>query len=772
MKVKLQNYFLMIAPRFHAVYLFALIFWVEALKLEKQIILHFYTEIHEVEANTERHNEFETSFSKLVKRKYNCYRHKECMECTKLVIRDCDMSPLTFKLEGEEIADRIIFINTNILTYNEFRYFLKSLQAFNDCKENFRIDDCVLIIHILDVFKFKKDKIFHQFIRIVLVSTIYNNRCYCTNSKVLKSITPSSSICKSILYEFCSIYFFDVNSIFGKTSPQLIKKIIKDNFDKDFCSKKQFVQITSKFLVEIDRQMQYNREFKIGLRIFFLLFRPLRMVSYCGENNNHILNSFLFKPYTSTSELCFWAWKDMELLKRTFQNLAFKNVKTLFFFYCQFTSFKENYFKNFTCLRDIYLFHSYGEYKVFSDKSYTFIKNLVSLFYMEIIEDQKLTSRFLKITNNNKPINFAPINMHSIDSTNKIFISQEEFDSENYQIYLSDTITISFSNIEFKVNILDRSKIRKIEMYIYNVYVDRIYFESLYISKNLKGFQIHRAKLSSKFLSEVLLLSNLETIVVTDSTITFPKHTTNYHKHLLMNELSIIGCVLENQDRIFEFINSMPKLKNLTLLSNIDTYFFIKIFENNMIKLSLLEKFHFSEEGTCDSGFLDFLNNDSIIDLNVSFRSKGGSLSELFGNEKMLNIEKLQLEYFKIGFKDRKSIVNYKKMHYLHIFECDFYQISFSELFDKNEECAIEILTSINITIRKCDIIFLSRLRKLRSLSIQTKYRFFDYVDLFRFVRFYSSKLNIEIGFHQLLWSEKHKFKEIFGNNQHEIYVI
>ncbi|TBT97706.1 hypothetical protein CWI36_2755p0010 [Hamiltosporidium magnivora] len=111
-------------------------------------------------------------------------------------------------------------------------------------------------------------------------------------------------------------------------------------------------------------------------------------------------------------------------------------------------------------------------------------------------------------------------------------------------------------------------------------------------------------------------------------------------------------------------------------------------------------------------------------------------------------------------------------MHYLHIFECDFYQISFSELFDKNEECAIEILTLINITIRKCDIIFLSRLRKLRSLSIQTKYRFFDYVDLFRFVRFYSSKLNIEIGFHQLLWSEKHKFKEIFGNNQHEIYVI
>ncbi|TBU00285.1 hypothetical protein CWI36_1687p0010, partial [Hamiltosporidium magnivora] len=430
------------------------------------------------------------------------------------------------------------------------------------------------------------------------------------------------------------------------------------------------------------------------------------------------------------------------------------------------------YFKNFTCLRDIYLFHSYGEYKVFSDKSYTFIKNLVSLFYMEIIEDQKLTSRFLKITNNNKPINIAPINMHSIDSLNKIFISQEEFHSENYQIYLSDTINISFSNIEFKVNILDRSKIRKIEMHIYNIYVDRIYFESLYISKNLKGFQIHRAKLSSKFLFEVLLLSNLETIVITDSTITFPKHTTNYHKHLLMNELSIIGCVLENQDRIFEFINSMPKLKNLTLLSNIDTDFFIKIFENNMIKLSLLEKFHFSEEGTCDSGFLDFLNNDSIIDLNVGFRSKEGSLSELFGNEKMLNIEKLQLEYFKIGFKDRKSIVNYKKMHYLHIFECDFYQISFSELFDKNEECAIEILTLINITIRKCDIIFLSRLRKLRSLSIQTKYRFFDYVDLFRFVRFYSSKLNIEIGFHQLLWSEKHKFKEIFGNNQHEIYVI
>ncbi|KAK1347561.1 hypothetical protein LUQ84_003095 [Hamiltosporidium tvaerminnensis] len=83
----------------------ALFFLVENLKAENSFIFHFY---NEEEYNLKCDKEHEMPFSKFIKHRYNCFEHKECINCIKHIITGVDKFSLNFDIEDEEKGEYII----------------------------------------------------------------------------------------------------------------------------------------------------------------------------------------------------------------------------------------------------------------------------------------------------------------------------------------------------------------------------------------------------------------------------------------------------------------------------------------------------------------------------------------------------------------------------------------------------------------------------------------------------------------------------------------
>ncbi|TBU06877.1 hypothetical protein CWI39_0409p0010 [Hamiltosporidium magnivora] len=610
-----------------------------ALKADSSIILHFYNEPNEHEKNSEHGKVNIRSFSKFIKKKHKCFEHTECKECVKYIIEDRNKIHLNFDMKSSEKKRASIFISTNVLKYQDFIYFLKVSNEIQDIKENLRFTDFSMLIHILDIFKFKKDKNF--------------------------------------------------SSLFEGISTTSFKKKINENFDDVICSDKKFLEINMEIFNKISKLIRRSQKFEHIFKIIFGSIKPLRVSLYYRELHDDISNILAPSFLISCEALCFENWKNMKFIEKIFESLILKNLKILFFLNCEFSFFKESLLKKFTADSRIYILNSSLETR------------LVLKLYNEI-RSKKNTSIFLE-KNTGKPYKIEKFNINKYIETNRSVGFQEAFNFKDHNIYFKDSFYISENFVTIDFSITNIQKIGKICIRLRDIFINGLNFKSTDISENIVELYFYASKLTDNFLRDILTLPRLKTICISDCTLVFQKHKSKYAKNLSIDNLSITACDFENQNGVFEFINSMPNLKTFDFHSFKNASFYIDIFKNCRIELNSLENFHYGEKNKFSASYLKFLSTDSITTLQLVVNSKIGSLKELFFEKKLRNVTRFVIYHFKIGTKDKKAMVNCTNMNFFTLYKCEFDKISFFELFDVKKEYAFRNISLDHIVLKSQD---------------------------------------------------------------------
>ncbi|TBU09367.1 hypothetical protein CWI38_2156p0020 [Hamiltosporidium tvaerminnensis] len=609
------------------------------------------------------------SFSKGIKPRYNFFEHKECSNCIKHIITDVDKFSLNFDIEDEEKGEYAIYINKNALNYDDFRCFLRIVREMNDIKENFRIVDFLCLIHIIDIFKFKKDKNFNSLILNLLHFTIYNSKKMYERLHIIEKFNKSSSLFESILCEICKIYFFN-----GKT---FLLNILNPNDNKEIAeylsetiSTKSFVNIRFIFLNRICKLMKYNHFSRNTFKLICQVIGPRKVLLNLEDSNEVSFSFSMFKMFLSSEVICFYHWKDMKFLQSIIENCIFKNIKSL--------------------LKSIYLSNSSTTNTVFCHKIYNLMKNIVCSLYDEINNEEKLR-KFMTLTNN-RYCKTKKYHIQYFDPKIEGFDFQDLFCSKKYKIISFDSIVITQSFVSFKTTILNHENFSRMNLILKKVFLTTLKFQNTLVKESIRNLYIYNSKLTNKCLFDILLLSNLQVIQITDSTFIFDNYKIKYIEHLLIQEFFINRCESEKNDEIFEFINSMPNLKSLKLTPNSNISLFKYVFKYNMMKLKNLEKFKIKDENKCDKGYSDSLYLEKIIELEINCLFEQSFLYTLFLNQKLENLEKIHIYNCNIGLKDKNSRRNYTRIQDILFSNTKLFGISFSELFDSQKEYSIKYI--------------------------------------------------------------------------------
>ncbi|TBU02036.1 hypothetical protein CWI39_1249p0020, partial [Hamiltosporidium magnivora] len=213
---------------------------------QKTMAIHFYEteEIHLTENGTNNCDYFD-EFSYFDDQKPVLYSLDSNNKVLQVFIINLETFFLNFSNEEEiqENQQHNIYININLLSYNEFLYFYNIVMCFPFLIENVNENRYQLMLKICDILKIKTNKLFEKFIRLILFFQIFNPGA--TNKwKVIstsKSYRCSSIISKKAIVEFFKIYF-----ISEKTQKEIkdISRALYLTADFSF----DFIKLTEDFL--------------------------------------------------------------------------------------------------------------------------------------------------------------------------------------------------------------------------------------------------------------------------------------------------------------------------------------------------------------------------------------------------------------------------------------------------------------------------------------------------------------------------------------------
>ncbi|TBU03140.1 hypothetical protein CWI39_1022p0010 [Hamiltosporidium magnivora] len=716
--------------------LFVSFFLNASFQADNHLILHFYEPPVYKGSDLPCDKENGRFFSRYVKKKYKCFRHNECIDCKKITIEKNIELKLNLKSLDGDIIDNSIYLNTNVLKYNEFLYFFNLCRASSEIKENFETKNFSLILRILDILKFKKDKNFKEFIRILLLSVILNAQSSSQRYNLDKESIISSSLLHMFLGEFGKIYLFETSLFKEYLSDKTIKEIFDNNFNMNYRINTKFVHINSCFIVRLDKYIRYNLCSKEAFMIFFNCIRISSMIMVCLEESLKNISFDISKLiFSYVEEICFHSRESMKYFEYLCDSMFFKHIKILVLIYCNFYIFSERIFENFKSLECIYLVDSYSINLNLQSMIYSYLRNLLYMFYDDISSDKNASSFFeIGTEKYDKP---ESINEECIVGTKTPFmISREIKDKENYMI--SHNIIIYVSKLfEFNALVSDSKSIKKLCLTFKNIHLKTLYFDNSVFITNIKEMSMQDSELTNGFLRSILTITSLEKIEILRCKVCIEKMDTHI-KHLNMRSLSIFGTSVENSDELPQFINCMTNLNILTLQYNKTS----SVFSNN-----------------------------TIDTLKIGYGYKEGSIFCLFSENNLASVRVLFLFKFTIGNNDINAMKNCKKIQKLVLTECEFRETYFYQLFDSHEVYIIEVLELKNISLSMLDCLFISKLRNLKFLNLKIKHINFDSIKWFNSFNLQESNFKLQMIVSKKYWIEIEQFKEMIGTNNFEIIL-
>ncbi|TBT99025.1 hypothetical protein CWI37_1496p0010, partial [Hamiltosporidium tvaerminnensis] len=535
---------------------FMVVLLIVGLKVESRMVFHLYDENECKTTDIDCYKREDIEHSRFIEKKFNCYQHNNCFRCKKIIIEKSKDFPLKFKSVAGEETDVHVFIRREVVTYDDFSYFIRILMNTSELNESLRIEKFLMIVNIIDIFEFEKNKNYCRFIRRILLSTIFSNQINDTKygSCVQKGV--SISFLKILFCEFIKIYMFDKKFFAQKISEDEITNILKHSFDINSMSKIKFIYFRSNLLAKIDRCLILNPEFKYSLKTIFQKVRIQKIFVKSHDSLNHVSYDTQYLLFSNAQVLYFYSWQDMTFFESLARNFILQNIESIYFFYYHFLSFSESFFNNLKSLKNIYLIDSYSNGIENLDKIYPYIQNMISPLYFEI-KSKKNIDNFVTM-NTNEPYIFENIDKNSLLTSNESLITPFEFKTKQYQTYFFSTIQFDSSVFRFSFSVLNSSHIAKeISIIIQNIYIKGFIIENAGIYKNIRKICIWDSTLTNKFLADILIFPNLEDINISSCKVLSGQKIL-YKRHENMKILFLCDTFIDNSKEIIDFVNCMP----------------------------------------------------------------------------------------------------------------------------------------------------------------------------------------------------------------------
>ncbi|TBU15976.1 hypothetical protein CWI38_0301p0030 [Hamiltosporidium tvaerminnensis] len=692
----------------------------EVILTQKTIAINFYEtkEIQLTENGTKNCDYFD-EFSYFDDQKPVLYSLDSNSKVLQVFIINLETFFLNFSNEEEiqENQQHNIYININILSYNEFLYFYNIVMCFPFLIENVNEIRYQLMLKICDILKIKTNKLFEKFI---LISTSKSYRC-------------SGIISKKAIVEFFKIYFI------SEKTQKKIKDIsralyLTADFSFDFIKlTDDFLYLDDDILNEIlEKVKKSNDDLKIFDYIFCIheftcIF--LSEISYT-DVYDQLFDSSLFK---NLNEIFINRCLNADvLIQKIYNSCGSKCIKTLNIIESDFTmKYEIPWLRKLDFEAVNYIVGNYGRLAIFynSDAS-PLVQNIFSRFIDEIYEE-------------NKPNIFVRTSEVSCyDQDKKFFVQfyQERSKLENFttpnspiQTYIYTELINAF--LSFNFYIINFSELKNIKIHLSNTCIKDFNIRESEILNNISTVSIVDSTLDAIFLSKILMLLSLKYVIFMKCIVTFHKNVIDFNVNRKIVKLYFGNSSIDDQNHFFKFINHMVGLKILDIHSSScckNSNIFAFKTDSSTLDFSNLKSlryhvFYFNKD--IKPVFPKFLQ---LLQFDFGVNYPKGTLNKIFYNNNFSCLEKLNIYGSYIGKKDELAFENYINLLSLCFFgysECS--EMNFCKLFNSNNIYSLKKLKLPDIEITCLDLEFLSKLKCLKNIYI---YSLAPQVNIFYFI--------------------------------------
>ncbi|TBU07126.1 hypothetical protein CWI39_0366p0020 [Hamiltosporidium magnivora] len=703
---------------------------------QNTILIHFYEALD----NSLRVNNSDTSHI-YESEKYLTSDFFSNRKILRTKIIDLNIFLLEFLIE-EQINQYEIYIYNEYLSYESFNYFYYVVMSFPCSIDNMNRNNYLLILKILNIFKFKINEPFRYLIRLVLVSLVLNPLAF-KRSKQISFIETEykfkSFISKMVICELVKLYM-----ITEKTRSKLKNiseaVILTKNFKFEFINlNEDFLYLDLEIIEEILLILQNYKKFDEILNFILCVNRFRRLflsyISYTAE----LESLFSLTLFQNIDEIFFFRCSDTDLLvEKIHQNFDFRNIKILNIIQSKFTIKDEiSFLKTLNVGELNYILRTDGLISYFHNSdSNSPINNIFSTFIEEIYNDVNMFNIF--VGNTNMPIydEEKGISLELYQDKTKIeMLRNLEF---QYQTFAYMELFHCYLAISFYI--INSSKFKNIKLEFTDTDVKDFCLRESEVFNNITEIRITHSKIYENFLANILLFSSLKTLIMTRCTIILSKNEINFTENSKIKAIHLKNILADDQDHFSQFLSNMIALESLVLICfSGDINPFLAKCNQKMPKLNSLTALDCSVCFNPGDDIPDFSILSHLYTFDFGFGYPEGTLHKIFYERNFKDMRFLNLDGIKIGREDMYALEKYTNLRCLRFFNsCKISELAFSQLFDSNKIYFLNELQIQELEFSDIDIFFISKLRLLKKLYIHSfilKTKIFNFLEIFYYVK-------------------------------------
>ncbi|TBT98808.1 hypothetical protein CWI36_2219p0010, partial [Hamiltosporidium magnivora] len=231
------------------------------------------------------------------------------------------------------------------------------------------------------------------------------------------------------------------------------------------------------------------------------------------------------------------------------------------------------------------------------------------------------------------------------------------------------------------------------------------FLREFYIFKYINKILLRRYKMEKHIVQGILNLSNLRILIV--------EHINNEIK-----DFDLIHNFQDENINILRFLNTLKKLESLIINSTNLSKILSKNEFKNFISNQNFKTLTLSSD-ECNFFEIPYSLSCRILeDFHFSGKFSSGTTNGLFSGMKITDLKQLSISYCYINQKDSLVLEQLNSLVYLDIDNCNFQNITVTELFCLEKEYVIQEMILIGVKIYINDIKFISKLKYLVDLTL------------------------------------------------------
>ncbi|TBU04766.1 hypothetical protein CWI36_0717p0010 [Hamiltosporidium magnivora] len=739
------------------------LFMLSGIKTNNTIILYFYENHDYILPATDFNSNESVVYSEFINEKYKFPGFCTCKQYSEMFIWNRAEILLKFKdpLESKENSPYKIYIQSSVLSYQEFIYFYKILCEFPCLIDNFSYKKLLEVLQIFDIFKFIKNEFFDDFIRFILTSVLYSlndDFIYNSNENVKDMI---------LCVDLSRIVILQLFELFICKNICLIQ--IDDYHKKILSINENFLYLDVIIILEINRMCVCCSKLRVLLEVLLsrLAFQDLFISKVSGKYfvSKNTISIFFAK----LNEIIFYKCSEIEFfLKALKTSNSIHTCKSIGFIECKFNMMEEYLISELKSVKRYIIYHSlFLQSQNLSDMlpRYKYLEKKITKEIFNPYNVSNFTDRRTSEKLNMRPLTFQQNFMNTTNLFNFNFSKYPFF------IYLFGEIKNHYIDVIFLTR--DSREILSIELRFKNFFITGFKLTDSEIYDSILDISLSYMELNDKLLTDVLIFPKLENLNILNSNIIFEKNSLMFKENENIINFKIINSTVSKEKCFFGFLCAMINLESLNISSHRKFSIFNQEY-NNICSFKFLKRIKYNVSYILTQTIPDFSSSYPIDEFTLGEDFPGGTLSKIFEPSTFNLVRILTLDRISIDKNDKLSLCKFKSMHTLTFISCKIKELNFYELFNTQENYIIENLYLKKLSLRILDLYFIRKLKSLKRLSLSI---FEPYHETYKILKeiFFMNYKNLILHLDALNTSSqmdfKYRFHEEFENDKFSLVI-